>query len=179
MVSRGQYNGNRVGTGRALLTAMGTANNIAAFRPVQTPNLRNDQDASGIHNGYGSQVKVSGLNNDQVVHGSKGNGGQGSQTGYGSREFPFPVQMAGESHYANIQGVNTFRSGSMQLTQEAKKLIGSPGAFEKPIRALGIPNDFNQQIHRQRMNAHLQTKPGSRLAAFKANPSRFAMAIRA
>lgn len=179
MVLGGQYEGERLGTGCALYTAMGTANKIAAFRPVQTPNLGAEREASALHSGYGSQAKVSGLNQDQIVHGSKGNGGQSSQNGYGSREFPFPVQMAGESHHANIQGVNTFRSGSMQLTADTKKLIGSPGAFEKPIRAFGIPNEFNHQIDRQRMNAHLQTKPGSRLAAFKANPSRFAMAIRA
>ena len=157
---------------RALYTAMGTANNIAAFRPVQTPNFAQDHEASGLHNVHGSQVRVAGLNQNQVVHGSKGNGGQGGQSSYG-RELPFPVQMAGESHFANIQGVNTFRSGSMQLTKDTQKLIGSPGSFEKPIRALGIPTDFNNQIAQARLNAHLQTKPGSRLAAFKADPSRF------
>ncbi len=159
--------------------AMGTANKIHAFRPVQATSLPSDREGSGIQAGLGSQAKVSGLKQDQIVHGSKGQKGQGGQGGYASRQFPFPVQMAGESHISNIQGVSTFKSGSMQLTKDAKKLIGSRGVFERPIRAYGIPNDYSSQIAQGRMSAHLQTKPGTRLAAFKANPSQFAMPIRA
>ncbi len=162
----------------AVYVVMGTANKIPAFRPIQPAKLSAEHEVSAIHAGHGSQVKVAGLNQDQIVHGSRGQNDQNGQRGYSSREFPFPVQLGGESHIANIQGVNTFRNGSMRLNPQMQALIGSSQVMQKPIRAVGIPKDFNQQIATARMSAHIQARPGIELAAFKADPNRFAAAIR-
>ena len=158
---------------------MGTANKIPAFRPIQPAKLSAEREVSAVHAGHGSQVKVAGLNQDQIVHGNRGQQqDQSGQRGYSSRQFPFPVQLGGESHIANIQGVNTFRNGSMRLNPKMQALIGSSQVMQKPIRAVGIPQDFNQQIATARLSAHIQARPGIELAAFKADPNRFAAAIR-
>ena len=50
---------------------MGTANKIPAFRPIQPAKLSAEHEVSAIHAGH-VRVKVAGLNQDQIVHGSRG-----------------------------------------------------------------------------------------------------------